>query len=112
MREGGDGCGGFVKRRGKWCSAGEEEKKEEEAATEYIETLAKVASCVRPWSRGFAYMTVKQAHCTPICAIPRIPAAHSYPLSCLQHANACRLSDMFKMFANAQVPLVVPSSTK
>ena len=57
-------------------------------------------------------MTIKQLHCTPICAIPNTPATHSKPLSSRQQAKSRRLAGMFKMLAKAHVPDVVPRSTK
>lgn len=57
-------------------------------------------------------MTMKQLHCTPTCAIPKAPATHSKPLSSRQHARSRRLAGRVKILAKAQVPDVVPRSTK
>ena len=57
-------------------------------------------------------MTMKQLHCTPTCAIPNTPATHSKPLSSPQQARSRRLAGRVKMLAKAQVPDVVPRSTK
>ena len=61
------------------------------------------------WDR---YITAKHAHCTPICATPRIEAKHSKPLTNLQHPMSARLAGNVKIFAKAKVPDVVPSNTK
>lgn len=57
-------------------------------------------------------MTVKQAHCTPTCAIPSNPAKHSNPFTSLQHPISARLDGSARMLAKAQVPEVVPRRTK
>lgn len=57
-------------------------------------------------------MTMKQLHCTPICAIPNTPATHSKPLNSWQHARSRRLVGRVKILAKAQVPDVVPRRTK
>ena len=58
------------------------------------------------------YMTVKQNHCTPTCAIPKSPAAHSNVLTVLQHATSAREAGRTSMLANAHVPDVVPRRMK
>lgn len=57
-------------------------------------------------------MTLKQNHCTPTCAIPRSPAAHSKALTVLQQATSAREAGRTSMFANAHVPDVVPRRMK
>jgi len=58
------------------------------------------------------YMTAKQNHCTPTCAIPRSPAVHSNELISLQHATSARDAGKTIIFAKALVPEVVPRSMK
>lgn len=57
-------------------------------------------------------MMEKQNHCTPTCAIPNNPAAHSNVLTVLQHATSARDAGSTRIFANAQVPEVVPRRMK
>ena len=57
-------------------------------------------------------MTIKQLHCTPICAIPNTPAKHSKPFNSRQQAKSRRLAGRFKILAKAHVPDVVPRRTK
>lgn len=59
-----------------------------------------------------AYMTAKQAHCTPIWRIPSNPDVHSNPLRERQQLSACRLAGIVNTFANAHVPDVVPKRIK
>lgn len=57
-------------------------------------------------------MTMKQLHCTPTCAIPNTPAKHSKPFSSRQQSRSRRLEGRVRILAKAQVPDVVPKSTK
>ncbi|RFU32901.1 hypothetical protein B7463_g3462, partial [Scytalidium lignicola] len=60
-----------------------------------------------------AYMAeMKQNHCTPTCAMPSNPAAHSNALTVLQHATSARDAGWTNMFAKAEVLDVVPRRTK
>lgn len=61
---------------------------------------------------GSSYITQKQNHCTPTCAIPSNPAAHSNALTVLQQATSARDAGWTRMFAKADVLEVVPSRTK
>ena len=58
------------------------------------------------------YMTLKQNHCTPTCAIPSRPAAHSNVLIVLQHATSALEAGRTSILANAHVPEVVPRRMK
>ena len=56
-------------------------------------------------------MKKKQLHCTPICTIPSIAAAHGkLPIS-LQHPISLVLSGRVKIFAMLAVPDTVPRRT-
>lgn len=57
-------------------------------------------------------MTVKQNHCTPTCAMPRSPAAHSNAPTVLQHATSAREAGRTRILAKAHVPEVVPRRMK
>lgn len=57
-------------------------------------------------------MTLKQNHCTPTCAIPSRPAAHSNVLIVLQHATSALEAGKTSILANAHVPEVVPRRIK
>lgn len=59
-----------------------------------------------------AYMIAKQDHCTPTCAMPRSPAAHSNALTVLQHDTSARDAGSTSMLAKALVPEVVPRRMK
>jgi hypothetical protein len=59
-----------------------------------------------------AYITLKQNHCTPTCAIPNNPATHSNVLTVLQHATSARDAGSTRIFAKAHVPEVVPRRMK
>ena len=58
------------------------------------------------------YITVKQAHCIPTCAIPKIPATQSNAFNSLQQARSRWLAGKVRIFAKAHVPDVVPRRTK
>lgn len=62
--------------------------------------------------RRITYIILKQNHCTPTCAIPSRPAAHSKVLTVLQQATSAREAGSTSMFAKAQVPDVVPRRMK
>lgn len=66
----------------------------------------------RSVDKAKTYMTEKQNHCTPTCAIPSRPATHSNAPTVLQHATSAREAGKTRMFANAHVPDVVPSKMK
>lgn len=56
-------------------------------------------------------MNMKQAHCSPICAIPSNAAAHAPPLISLQHLTSARLAGRVRMLPMAAMLLSPPSST-
>jgi hypothetical protein len=91
------------KNRRSW----EEDKKQEQSAL-------KEKSAHRFCFAGFrvAYIILKQNHCTPTCAIPSRPAAHSKVLTVLQQATSAREAGSTSIFAKAQVPDVVPRRMK
>ena len=101
--------GGEVGRQGNgdlvWWRDGEKEEEEDESS-QYTLAIAH-----KQRVREGAYITVKQAHCTPTCATPSNPAKHSNPLTSVQQAMSARLAGSARMFAKAQVPEVVPRST-
>ena len=71
-----------------------------------------IVSKFRQFTSLRAYMTAKQNHCIPTCAIPRSPAAHSNALICRQHATSARDAGRTSILAKALVPEVVPRSMK
>lgn len=56
-------------------------------------------------------MNMKQLHCNPICATPNSAAAHSPPLTSLQHRMSALLAGKTRMLAMAAMPDSPPSST-
>jgi hypothetical protein len=58
------------------------------------------------------HIMAKQDHWTPTCAIPRSPAKHSNELTVLQQATSALEAGRTSIFANAQVPDVVPRRMK
>jgi hypothetical protein len=58
------------------------------------------------------YITLKENHCTPSCAMPRSPAAHSNVLTTLQQATSAREAGSTRIFAKADVLEVVPRRIK
>jgi hypothetical protein len=58
------------------------------------------------------HIIVKQNHWTPTCAIPRSPAKHSNELTVLQQATSALEAGRTSIFANANVPDVVPRRMK
>ena len=62
--------------------------------------------------RYCTYMTVKQNHCTPTCAIPNSPAMQENVPDVLQHATSALEAGRTSMFAKAHVPDVAPSRMK
>lgn len=58
------------------------------------------------------YITLKENHCTPSCAIPRSPAPHSNVLTTLQHATSALEAGRTSIFAKAHVLDVVPRRMK
>ncbi len=91
------------------CGRREKEEEEDESLDCALAMVLRAYGII---DRSRTYITVKQPHCTPTCAIPSSPAKHSNPLTSLQQAISARLAGSARIFAKAQVPDVVPSRTK
>lgn len=58
-----------------------------------------------------AYMSAKQIHCTPSCAMPNRPVKHSEVSTWLQHAMSSLDGGTVRMLANPEVAEVTPKRT-
>lgn len=76
-----------------------------------VTSLARCSSTSLDQGRKDTYMNIKHPHCNPICATPNNAAAHSPPVTSLQHLRSARLCGRTRMLAMAPMLERPPSRT-